>query len=202
VKAQKIITIKGTSGSGKSTLVRKVMGLYRGQKEIFKAPKRRQPLGYVLHRDESVEPEMNWNNALALIGHYETACGGCDTINTYDKVFELIEEAYGWGHDVLYEGLLLSGDFRRTLALHEAHPGELLVIHLNTPLQDCIDSVNARRRAKNPDAEDANPNNTISKFKAINSTMDKLQGAGVRTESCSRDEAYELIKKELELWEA
>jgi hypothetical protein len=209
-----IINIRGTSGSGKSTLVRKVMECYPIKSRV-KEEGRKQPIGYILAKA--------LHKPLALVGHYETDCGGCDTINNMDDIYNRVRLADKAGYDVLFEGLLISADANRAVALHtDALP--VLVIALNTPLEQCLASVNQRRReawerrieainAEN-DALDAagrklrpvpeykgdvNPKNTMSKFAGVKSSMKRLEAAGVANVWLSRDEALARIKQEFAL---
>lgn len=184
-----IINIRGTSGSGKSTIAKKVMSLYRGPHIRYFEEGRRQPIGYACHRENSGKP-------LAVIGHYEIACGGTDTISGYEKIFALIRKAHESGMDVLYEGLLLSGDVKWAAKLHEDGL-PLLVIGLNVPIEVCLDAVNTRRHAKKPDALPVNPANTMAKHRSTKLGLDRLSSMGVRTAWCTRTEAFNLIQKEL-----
>lgn len=188
-----IINIRGTSGSGKSTLVREVMKRMP-KKQRFHVEGRKQPIGYVV--DALYDAEQR---SVAIIGHYETPCGGCDTIQKMDKIFDLVRQSDEAGHHVLFEGLLISADVNRTRALHD-EGRELRVVGLDkVPLDVCLASVNGRRRAKNPDATDVNPKNTESKFKGVRQSMKRLVNAGVQVESCDREEALVFILKELGL---
>ncbi len=192
-----IINIRGTSGSGKTTLVRKIMEQY-GRCQVYKEPGRRQPIGYVCR-----EPINNnvASQPLAVIGHYETACGGCDTIQKMDHVYELVRESYKSGYHVLYEGLLLSAEVNRAQALHDdGFP--LCIVGLDqVPLEVCLDSVNQRRMDRlGPEKfTPVKEKNTKSKFKGVQSSMRRFQEAGVRVESCDRDSALELIMMEFNL---
>lgn len=185
-----IINIRGTSGSGKSTLVRSIMDLYP-HRHSYKMEGRKQPIGYVCSRAEG-------GRALAVIGHYETPCGGCDTIAKMETIFEKVRESHAAGFDVLFEGLLISADVNRTAALHEDGL-PLEVVALDVPLDVCLDSVNARRWAKNPDKPPVNPKNTESKWKGVRKSMERLEAAGVRASWASRDGALTLIRHLLEV---
>lgn len=185
-----IIQLRGTSGSGKTTVVRKVMELYAARANV-KIPGRRRPLGYVLTHPHGGRP-------LAVLGHYETACGGCDTLPSLDRIIELVRQSHAQGYDVLFEGLLISGETRRCIELHkDGLPYEVLA--LRTDLQTCIDSVNARRREKDPERENVNPANTEAKYKTVQSSMRKLQEAGVMAEWFGREEAVRYIAHLLRL---
>lgn len=182
-----MIQIAGTSGSGKSTLVRRVMQLY-GPRIAVRIPDRKQPYGYMLPRQEGDGP------SLGVIGHYETACGGCDTITNMDSIFDAARRTHNSGMDVLFEGLLISAGFNRTFSLHQDGL-PIHVIGLDVPLDECLQSINQRRWAKNPEKPPVNPKNTEQKFKGVRSTLKKLQDHGVSVEWHSRDSAYERIKE-------
>lgn len=188
-----IYNIRGTSGSGKTHLVRRLMELY-DRRVAYRREGRKQPIGYVYHREGG--------NALAVVGHYETACGGCDTIPKMEDIFELVKDSATAGHDVLFEGLLISADVNRTEELNrwaEARGVRMEVIALSTPLQECIDSVNARRHARNPDLPPVKEKNTISKFNGVKKSLERLRQAGVEAYELSRDEAFAHMRRGLEL---
>lgn len=78
--------------------------------------------------------------------------------------------------DVLYEGLLISAEVNRAVALgHDPDMPWLAVIALDVPLQECIDSVNSRRWAKNPDKLGVNPKNTEAKWKQTRRSLERLR---------------------------
>lgn len=186
-----IYNIRGTSGSGKTHLVRRVMELY-DRRVAYRREGRKQPIGYVYHREAG--------RPLGIVGHYETTCGGCDTIPKMEDIFELARQSAEQGHDVIFEGLLISADVNRTVELAQwaqerGIPME--VIALSTPLQECLDSVNARRRARNPDLPPVKEKNTISKFNGVRKSLERLRQAGVTAHELSRDEAFEHIRRGL-----
>lgn len=181
---QKVINIRGTSGSGKSTLVRKLVELYQTKEPVHIAD-RKQPLFYIL-RGEGLPP-------LSLLGHYETACGGCDTIPSMDRIYELVRQRLADGDSVLYEGLLISAEVNRAVQLH-TDGFDLTVVELQTPLDLCVESVNQRRWAKTPDKPGVNPKNTTAKFKQTQATCKKLEAQGVKVIRTDRDGAFEAIK--------
>ena len=186
-----IINLRGTSGSGKTHLARRIMDMY-GTKVAYKREGRKQPIGYVYSRRDKSKP------SLAVIGHYETACGGCDTLPTNDLIFDLVRNAHEMCHDVLFEGLLISSDVNRVVNLWTAsYPVQ--VVALNTPLDVCLDSVNARRQAKTPGKPPVNPANTTSKHRAVQLSMKRLAEAGVPSHWLDRDAAFDHICRTLKL---
>jgi hypothetical protein len=184
-----IINIRGTSGSGKSTLIRSVLDQFAARLPVH-VPGRKRPLYYKLWRDGDINqfgpPD------LVVLGHYDTACGGCDTIPTTDMTYDVILEAHymlGAAH-VLYEGLLISSDAQRTIDLgRNVGLDKLLVVELSTPLEECLASVNQRRAARDAELPPVDPKNTTAKWKGIQSSGKKIREAGVQVESLDRDAA-------------
>lgn len=186
-----IISIRGTSGSGKSTLVRKVMDLYPERISQF-INGRKQPIMYYLKGAGGNE------KGLVVIGHYESPCGGCDTIQSFDDVFAFVRAAADGGYDVLFEGVLLYCEVPRTVSMvQDLYP--LHVIALNTPLDVCVESINLRRKAKKPDAEPVDPANTETKHRGTVTTMAKLQAAGVPVFWLDREQAFHHIIEQFNL---
>ena len=138
-----IVNLRGTSGSGKSTVIRRVMETYPMRVSV-KREGRERPIGYICTWAKIPEGRR----PLFVLGHYETDCGGCDTIPEIQQVYDMVREAATvYGMDVLYEGLLISAEFRRT---HEMSMEPGLGHHtigLDVPLDVCLASINARRAA-------------------------------------------------------
>jgi hypothetical protein len=165
------------------------MALYPSKARIL-IEKRKQPIGYVLSRPDP-------GKMLYVPGHYETACGGCDTINGLDTIYKYVEDAAKSTADCLFEGLIVCSDYKRLVALKDAgYP--VLVIGLTTPVELCLESVRMRRAEKGNDKE-LNPNNTQSKFKTNLRVLERFTEAGVDVVHLSREEALERIKKEFDL---
>jgi hypothetical protein len=163
-----IISIRGTSGSGKTHLAREVMAQYDIQTPDYISGRKR-PIFYALRRKGS-------RKTLYALGSYETACGGCDTIKTADEVYGLIHRLSQHGH-VLFEGLLLSTEVNRALALPK---GGALHVFIDLPVEKCLEQVNSRRRQKNPEAEDVAEDNTRSKHRGVQLTYQRLMAGGSR----------------------
>lgn len=184
-----IINVRGTSGSGKSTLMRSVMDQYAVREPVHVAGRKR-PLYYKLWSHET-HHVRRLGPDLVVLGHYDTACGGCDTIPTTDMTYDLVLEAhYMLGAHVLFEGLLISSDAQRTISLGQQVGTEnLLVVELATTLEECLASVNQRRAARDPDLPPVDPKNTTAKWKGVQSSGAKLREAGVPYEVLGRDAA-------------
>ena len=142
-----IVNPRGTGGSGKTALVRRILADYGwgrgGRVEPVRREGRARPIAYRL-------PHPLGGRPLAVLGNYGTAaCGGCDTIplrdGGLDGAFRLAAGLAAAGHDVLLEGLWLSGEHRRTAELARGHA--LHVLRLDTPIERCVRNLAARRRA-------------------------------------------------------
>lgn len=181
-----IIQVRGTSGSGKTTLVRSIMRLYDTKCSI-KMKGRRKPWGYVLSHPG--------RKSLYVPGHYETPCGGCDTLPDYDSAYNAIRQAHEEGMDVLYEGLLASGEFKRAANLHQdGYPYKICC--LDVPIETCLEGIQDRRKARGNE-KPVNPKNTIAKVKAMESSCKRLGALGVPVLWLGRCAALLYIRSEL-----
>lgn len=128
-----LIQIRGTSGSGKTWIIKKLMSEY----EFNPIKKNGVVMGYYCE-------ELN----TFLVGKYETACGGCDSIKTQDETCSRIRKALNKGWNVIFEGLICSHISKRYAELYEelTEKGEKVeYIFLNTSLEKCRDNINKRR---------------------------------------------------------
>lgn len=182
-----IISIRGTSGSGKTHLARAIWKLYDTTTPHY-VERRKQPLYYELRKKGKKRP-------LFLLGGYETACGGCDTIKTADEVYALIRELSQMG-DVLFEGLLLSTEVNRFLTLPSAGSW---AVFISLPVEKCLEQVNARRREKDPSKTDVSPANTISKHRGVVLTERRMVAAGRNVVHGDYNGCYNKIKQVLGL---
>ena len=160
-------------------MVRRVMERYPGKAANLE-PGRRQPVSYTL-------THSHLGKTLLVPGHYETPCGGCDTIKTTDRVYELVRDGVAQGRDVLYEGIMVQDDVRRLLELHQEYP--VSVIELGTPLDVCLGSIQTRRNIRG-DTRPLNPKNTTARARSVRNNCERLRSAGVRVPTLLREEAY------------
>lgn len=188
-----IINIRSTGGSGKSTLVKKIMALYSARTPNY-IEGRKQPFFTVC-----THPTLS-GRELLVPGHYNVACGGCDTLKSPQQVFDIIH-AHGvlMDRDVLFEGIIVGDDFARIAKLSEERPGEVEVIVLSTPIDECLRSIEARREAKG-NAKPLDPKNTVNRDANLrNRMMPRLRKAGVTLYELDRDGAYEHVRARLGL---
>lgn len=171
------INVRGTGGSGKSTLVRNIMARYP-QKQACFIPGRRQPISYLLSRPGVPD--------LRVIGHYETACGGCDTVTSPDVVYTFVNDAVRAGEHVLFEGIIIGDDVTRAVDLKKVT--DLYVIALNTPLEVCIAGIQARRDARG-ETKPLSEKNTRDRADRLKRIMARLKDASVNARWMSRDDA-------------
>ena len=181
-----IINIRGTSGAGKSTLVRAIMTLYN-TKEENNIQGRMRPISYTLRHPNRAP--------LEVIGHYETACGGCDTIKTLDDIYTLVEAAHNKGHHVLFEGMLLCSDVKRSIELSK-RVKSFVAISLTTPVEQCLDNIR-QRRAEKGNTKDLAEKNTRTRHEYEKKQVGKLKDAGVNVFSMNYTPAFERVKEEL-----
>ncbi len=132
-----LIQIRGTSGSGKTTIMRSIMQTLMWN-PTYVLEGRRKPTYYVSCGD--VE-------GIAVLGHYESVCGGCDTFKGYSQLLTAVRHASACCPLVLMEGLMLSDDVLQTVKMHE-ECGPTQCYYLVTPLPLCIERVKGRREAK------------------------------------------------------
>jgi len=175
-----IINLRGPSGAGKSTLVRRVMSYFPTQ-NAFYVDGRKKPIGYGC-LGAGTRP-------LWVVGHYEVACGGGDTIDDLDEVFAQVRSHAG-GCDVIFEGLMIQCETRRLIELHRHYP--VIAIALTTPMELCLAGIQARRDARG-DTRPLNPAGTIKKLKDMNRQRLLLRDCNVDYRRLSREQAEQVI---------
>lgn len=129
-----IINIRGTNGAGKSTLMREIMEAW-GPTEPLIGP------------DGKEEAYLVKGVNAVVIGRYTTACGGCDTIKTQDESKARILKYAERGHDVLFEGILISTIFGPWLEFSRANGG-MVWAFMDTPLNVCLARIQKRNGGK------------------------------------------------------
>lgn len=182
------INLRGPSGAGKSYIARAILDntdQFTPAVPVY-VPGRKQPLYYTKTRRSD-------GRGLSILGHYNTACGGGDTIHVMDDLFNLARERRAAGDVVLFEGLISSVEASRIVALHNDYPGEVHCALVLPPLKVCLESVQARRDERaaktGKAAEPLNPANTIGKHKTTQQYATRLRLAGLNIVTLDREEA-------------
>lgn len=174
------VNIRGTSGSGKSYIVHSLLKEFDTITTPLHMEGRKRPWGY----------KVGLRSPVIIMGHYETACGGCDTLPNMDFIFEKVSEQAKKGYHVLFEGVLVSEERKRSIMLED-----LLIVKLSTPVEECLKSINKRRREKNPEAEDVNPKNTTNRVRTIDRACSFIEeNSNARIVSLSRGSALRLVR--------
>jgi len=226
-----VVNLRGTSGSGKTFIVKHVMSCYEDKLPHYIVG-RKQPIGYTLRNqkvdsgtcmlclpnDDGVSknpycPVCRGTGSrqfppLFVAGHYEGACGGCDNLSQgLDYIYELIHQALEREEDVIFEGLIVASDWRRCVELRRK--SLLLIIGLDTSLEECNRSVDARRaeRAERRGKEapplrldpDGQPKNTRAKFNALLTQRKHFKIPGVDFRVLNRANALDATLQHLGL---
>jgi hypothetical protein len=158
---------------------------------------RKQPQSYLCTGACEVRSSPN-RKPLFVPGHYEIATGGCDTLKTPGLVYDLVNEAAARGYDVIFEGIMVGDDVTRCVATSKAFP-PLLVIVLNTPIEECLRGIQSRRDAKGNE-KPLDPKNTVSRAERLRKSMvPRLKDAGVEVRWSTRAEGFDLARERLGL---
>lgn len=163
----RIIQLRGPSGSGKTTVMRRIM-------ETLGTPMRIRAKDDPTRRSPSL---LAWpRHKVAVIGHYDVLCGGCDTIKSRERPFELARQAADQGATVLLEGLFTTMEFHRTVALqndgYERHD-----VFIRPPMAECIRNVEARRLSQGKEIKEQKQ--MAEYYRRVARTLERLQLAGL-----------------------
>jgi len=128
-----VIKLGGTNGSGKSTLAR----------AIIKA-KAMKPV-----HNEAGKITGYAGGGWLVLGRYETACGGMDTLPDKHVVRATIEAALKSGAEVVFfEGLITGKTYGAIGEISERADGNTWVYaFMDTPFEECVRRVYERRQA-------------------------------------------------------
>jgi hypothetical protein len=190
----KAFNIRGTSGSGKTTIVKQLLAhpLVRLKEEIRDPDNPNRILLTIL---SVLTSPKEMPRDIAVLGSYHTPTGGCDTISgmgALDKIYGLVEEQMTvYGRHVVFEGLIVCSDFRRTVDM-VTNKMPLQVILLNTSIENCKRNIDARRaqRQQPPLPDHAN---TVAKYEGNLSSIERFKAAGVHVLHLGFEEAFQVI---------
>lgn len=159
-----LISVRGTNGSAKSTLVRALINDFKGAL-IYGALGPKNPEAYECCVKGVKKP-------VYVLGPYTMPSGGCDQVQPYELVLELIEKYAKRGH-VVFEGVIISSGYGRVGALMDKLGCEPVYAFMGTPLEACIENVKARRIEKG-DVREFDPKNVIKKHRSVVLSKAKL----------------------------
>ena len=159
-----IIKLHGTSGSGKTTVARELMKL---------DPQPRTLLNVANRKPEAYEVAIpGLKDLLYILGPYTATCGGLDSLSDVNDHIRLLEHYGNIGH-VFYEGLLGSEYYGRIGKVSEQFGNRHIFAFLDTPIDVCLQRVQARRLAKG-NTKPLNPANTVGRVAKIERLRHRL----------------------------
>jgi len=176
------VNIRGTSGSGKSYAIHQLIKLYPTVEKV-NVKWRDQPIGYLCSAP-TLRP-------LYIVGHYETTCGGCDTLDSIDQAYKYINQHIDEGHHVVYEGLVVQSDVNRCIELGKK--ADRSVVFLSTPISICLNDVATRRDEKGKTSV-FNPRNTVIKHQSFPPQKRKFEREKVPFYEYDRQQTLQYLK--------
>jgi hypothetical protein len=148
---------------------------------------RRKPLYY---QEDPPPPERP---RCVVLGHYESACGGCNNIGSAAQVYELVRGLVAGKTNppiILSEGLLLSEDVKWTSQMPAL--AETKVLLLTTPIERCIEQVKKRREEAGND-KPLNEANTRNRVATIDRARVRLEETPVWVFRATPEKAPEVV---------
>lgn len=164
-----IVNVRSTNGGGKSTVVRGLLSAAEKKQPIYGLLGPRIPEGYELRIKGVKKP-------VYVLGGYDLPTGGCDLIQPYDLILDLLRKYAEKGH-VVFEGVLVSSSYGRVGELMETYGQEAVMAFLDTSLEQCIANVETRRKARG-DTRPFDPANLTTKYNQILKNREKIKAAG------------------------
>jgi len=181
-----IISIRGANGAGKSTLVRWIMEDFTkngGTITTMKYPpekKKIKPCGYICRTADQTK-------ALFVVGHYEIANGGLDTIPSLAYAYELALNHHTMGFDVIMEGKNFTETPTWITDLH-MQKLDVRVAMIDIPVKECVESVRARGHKIKEETIKSLHAKSLRQFEIF-------KHAGVRIFKGDREQCLEEVRK-------
>jgi hypothetical protein len=180
----KVIGIRGTNGSGKTWVARKIMEhADAGFKTKYKL-------------DNGVL--VNVYDKFVILGSYDRACGGCDTISKPSIAMDAVVECAQFSN-VIFEGILVGTVYQPTIDMMERlNPlgATYIPICLNTEFDQCIANINSRRAVAGKAALEG-LENVETNWKKHLSSAKKFHADNLKPYWVSSEEAVQIILEEL-----
>jgi hypothetical protein len=132
--------LRGTNGSGKTWVARKILEASRAEPDMVDSN----------GKIRTYRGEL-YDVPITILGSYKNQNGGCDTIQPYYRIPELIKltmmEEMKPGI-LFFEGLLISHSFGSVGKTMEQYGSRAMTGFLDTPLSVCIHRIEARRKER------------------------------------------------------
>jgi hypothetical protein len=185
-----VIKLGGCNGSGKTSVAKAVMDLA----EVM-------PFRWTGNRKSPNFYDGQWQGRpVVVLGSYESACGGMDTISDKDERVAMIKWAIENIDDngiVFFEGLMTGKTYGALGAMSEVHKAmgtPWLYAFLDTPFEVCVERVLTRRKAAG-NHEPFDPERTMrSTFDSCLHLREKLQGERVGRTPIPTDHPVMVLK--------
>lgn len=158
-----ILNIRGTNGSGKTTLARSFITENSAYVDLvsYKTEK---------GKDKTVIGYVHSENSVCVVGSYRTACGGMDSIPSFDLSMKSIDAALTLTRDVVAEGILCSTVYGSWALFAQSR--DFRFAYMQTPIEICLERIRERIRARGKEVK-FSEKLVRDKFKAISATRDK-----------------------------
>ena len=171
-----IFNLRGTNGTGKSTVAHEIIRKSKAEPvDFWQNTRKPKPKAYA----------GKWNGTpIVILGSYETVCGGMDTITDINDARDLIIR-YGTDDSypvVFYEGLFISHCMGTVAAALDAEglKDRVIMGYLDTPLEECLRRVHARR-AERGNTRPFKEQNVIDDFQRVDWNRAKATREGWNT---------------------
>lgn len=181
-----IVQVRGASGSGKSTLVRAWVDEHGPPLRYMMKSAAAMGLGHVdcpPSRPYALALPVPDRPRVIVPGHYDASGGGADMIKSKAHIYDIVDQAVRWKHNVLMESLFISKDV--TLTLERYGPQGIHVLFLDLPEEECRASVHARRAALGREYRELRQH--ARDWKDVGVACRKLEEAGVTVERLDRE---------------
>lgn len=137
-----VVKLGGCNGSGKTTIARAVLELSNAKPEHDAKIGTKNPNWYLGEYD---------GHRVAVLGSYETVCGGMDTISDKDDRFNFVKKMAKGFDIVFFEGLITGKTYGALGELSEKHfDKDILWLYafMDTPFNVCVKRVLKRRKER------------------------------------------------------
>lgn len=187
-----MVQVRGASGSGKSTLVRRWVEDHGPPLKYMMKSAAAMGLGHVdvaAARPYALMVPVE-GGRVVVPGHYEAAGGGADMVKSKAHIYDIADKALSLGHSVLIESLFISKDVTLTLERYGTAP---IILHLDLPEYDCLQSVHNRRAALGKPHREMRAHH--ADFQGVTTAIRKLREAGVTVESHTRESCASRVRE-------